>query len=182
MRLLKCELTKKGLLKLDYRQTEVGVNGVDDAAIATIKKTSDKVVHRHLSNAFSRFIPHLLFQTELVDHKVAIPESLSAEEWFTGLHFDDDDRFEGVQVTRIDTFGKDSIEGIRIIGYKENSKGDICPLKSGVIYFDREDPEHYALNHLVQASLETLEFECEEWEKGKNANTITNQLSFFEDK
>lgn len=182
MRILKCELTKKGLLKLDYKQTEVGINGLDDAAIATTKKTSDKQAHRHLVDAFNRLSPHLLFQTELIDSKVAIPADMEAEEWFQKFHFDDDDRFEGVSVTKIETFGKDSVEGIRIIGQKENSNGDVCPLKTGVIYFDREDPDHYPLNHIVETAWETLEFECEEWLKGKNSNTITNQLTIFEDK
>lgn len=180
MRLQKVELSKKNLVKIQYKQVEVGINGIDDAANVKNNKESDKPAHRHLVDAMQKMAPHLLFQTQLIDHKVNIPADMEPEEWFQGWHFDNDSRFEGVRVTKVETFGKDSVEGIRLFGEKVNENGDKCPLKTGVIYWDREDPTHYPLNHIVMTQFETLDFECDLNLKGKNENTITNQMALFD--
>jgi len=180
MRLLTAELTKKNFLKLSYRQVEIGINGLDDAATVGNKKTYDKEAHRDLIYAFNRLCPHLLFQTELIDKSVAIPADIEDKKYFDDFLFDDDERFEGVTVTKVQTFGKNEIEGIKIFGEKTNSNGDVCPLRTGVIYFNQNDGTEYALRTIVQSQYETLEFECEEYDKGKNSNTITNQLQMFD--
>lgn len=178
MRLLQAELTKRNFVKLKFKTVEVGINGIDDASNPKTSKEYDKIAHRHLVDAFYRFSPHLLFQTQLIDDKVAIPADTEPEEWFQKFKFKEDKRFDGVRVTMIKTFGKETVEGIQILGFKENESGDVCPLKTGVIYWDREDPNHYALNHIVQAAYETLEFEVEEYDKGKNEKTTT-QIEMF---
>jgi len=179
MRVLKAELTKKNQLKCEYKQTEVGRDrNLDQPFNVKVGKVSDQEAHRDLCYAFSRLSPHILFSSELIDAKVAIPTSIEDKDWFDKFHYEDDSRFDGVNVNKIETFGKNAIEGVRLIGTKETSKGEIVPLKSPVIYFDRSNTEHYPLVAILESQIETLIFEIEEYQAGKNVNS--NQLSLFE--
>lgn len=157
------ELKKDGTIKVKYKQNEVSRNGEMEFVKAKYVKESEQLAHKDLINAFLRLTPHLMFHTGFADKNVAIPTKMEDKIWFDDHHFMEDDRFKSVRVTGVKTFGNDVIDGVSLSGFRENDEGYQCKFKTDCIYLDRADPNHYPLVVILDAQIETLMFEVEEY-------------------
>lgn len=175
-RIEKVELKKDGTIKVKYKQNEVPRSGDMEFCKAKYLKESEQLAHKDLTNAFARLTPHLLFSTELIGEDIAIPSHIEDKEYFDKFHFEDDPRFADVHVTAVQTYGKDSLDGVQLFGYKENSKGYQCKFKTDVIYLDRADPNHYQLLVILDSQIETLLHEVEEYINGKTVAKAQMEL------
>ena len=164
-RILKADLRKDKSVKVVFKQQEVGKEGMDSMYNTQVDKKTDQVAHKDLQYAFARLAPHILFYTELIGPEIAIPADMEPVDFFNKFNYEDDLRFKGLEVTGIETIGKNSIDGIRIKGTKENKFGDITPIKTTTIFLDRspDNSKRYELVVLLSAQLETLITELESY-------------------
>lgn len=179
-RIISAHLTKKGSVKIIYKQQEVGKAGIEEIFDAEYLKKSNQEAHRDLIHAFDSFVPHVMFRCQFVDKSVAIPTSIPDEDYFKKWHWEDDERFADLRVTGFKTFGKHAVEGIYVYAEKETEDGQVIPFRTPLISFDRNGDNPYALHVLASSQYETVEEEINKYAfEAKNVNTITNQLSMF---
>lgn len=182
MKYSKIQLThkkKKTLVKIFYNQTEVSLAG--DQTTAEYTKKTNQYMSKALDEAVKVFKPHLLFGSELAGTYIKLDENLDYQKWFKTGKWEDDERFDGVQVTEIIFIGNDVLDAVHIKGYRtkqRSAKPFNVKIETGVLNLDRVAEQHYPLVVLLDEHCNTLLFEIEEYLKGKTLSQVEQQSLF----
>jgi len=169
--------TKKDneFLKVQYKKSEVSPKRSAAIWNAEYTKKSDQPLSGALSNMFDMLTPHLLYATELTGMDIKLDKEIDAKKWFKEMRYHSEERFEGLQITEVHFFGKDSIDKIKLKGYREtqhSEKGFKVKLETDWIDFDRAAENHYPLLFILIEQIDDLETSAVAWlEKGE-----TNQV------
>lgn len=155
---------KKDYLRVTYNLVEVSKDR--QTFDANYIKTSNQPMTRELSDAIKKLIPHLMYGSELVDSTMKLKDNLDYEAFFNKFHFQDDERFDGVEVTGVQFYGKESLDSIKIFGYKETqltAKPFKVKIETPVINLDRMEENRYALCALLCDHVDDLETLLDNW-------------------
>lgn len=162
-KITRADLVKEDQVNIKFA-TAISKRGGDEDHVIE-KDHNEKVFmrpHNDLLNAFSKFIPHLMFKIGLYEIDCFRPE------WFDNFEYLDDPRFEGVHVTGVMFVGKDQ-EAIKIIGKKVNENGDSTSLVSPIIRLGEAFEDQYALGNLITTHVATWLKEVKNFVNGKYA-------------
>lgn len=175
----KIKLNKKKQLEISQKRIEVGRAGISEPfGVKSKGDLYEMEIHRDLEMALFYLVPHTMFSTSFVTKEVAIPVNIKDEEWFTGGHFQDDERFNNIEVVGVEILGKDGVDGVKLSAIKSGEFGE-SKWNTPPIYFDRGLENAYPLISILSAQIETLLFEVDKYMEGKNASS--NQLSLWKD-
>lgn len=162
---------KQNYLKVLFTKDEVSSDGqIFDARYV---KESNQLLSKALSNAFQALTPHLLFATTLADSSINLDENLDYPKWFREDHWKDDERFESCYVTGVQFFGNETLESVKLFGYKEvdwieSGKSFKVTIETPVMHLMRSEHNLYPLVTQLNDQIEDLVSGVEAWlEKGE---------------
>lgn len=134
---------------------------------ADYKKVSDQPMSRSLSDVLDKLEPHLLYATELCSKEIILDEKIDARKWFNEFKFNEEERFQGLQITQVDFIGNNGdIDSVKLYGYRETQetdKGFKVPLQTQVINLDRTADNHYKLVVILEEQITALYEAVEAW-------------------
>lgn len=171
---------KKTLVKVFYNQKEVSKEG--NSTDNKYTRETDQFMSRKLSDAVGVFKPHLMFASELAGTSIDLDEKLDYPKWFSEGEWEDDTRFQGVEITEIQFIGNDTLDSVKIKGYRTtqlNDKPFKVKIETPVVNLDRVAENHYALVSLLDEHSDTLIHEIDNFQAGVTLSK-TEQQSLFE--
>lgn len=171
---------KNSLMEVRFNKTSVGMGGnqLKDAW----SRKSNQLMSKDLNNCIERLIPHLMFASELADRSLKLDKDMDYNRWFEEFLFTEDKRFDGVVITSVQFIGKDTLDAVKLYGYKETEFTDKpfkVKIETPVISLVRTNENSYPLVAILDTQIDTLQHEIEEWlERGK---TVTQaEFKFLE--
>lgn len=129
-------------------------------------RKSDQLMSRDLCDAVDALKPHLMFASELIDDSINLDENMDYEKWFSEGLYRDDERFNNLTITGVQFFGTETLDAVKIFGYRETEKTDKpfkVKIETPVINLDRVKENRYALVVILDGQIDTLQAEIEEW-------------------
>lgn len=159
-------------IKFEQNFQPQGQNDTIDEA-PTFK--SNMARHPDFDRAMEKFKAHLLIRCGFAEPVDRLGKPIEAS-YFTNHIYEDDQRFEGVEITGIIFTTKKDQTGFQIIGTHTTEDGQIVKLKSPVIStLKKQDGEgyNYPLLAFADEHKDTLELEALEFLRYKSSN---NQL------
>ena len=162
-KITRADLVKEGQVNIKFATAQTKRGGNEDHIIE--KEHVDKVYMKpseDLLNAFSKFIPHLMFKIGLFEIDTF------RTEFFDNFEYLNDPRFSGVHVTGVMFVGKDQ-DAIKIIGKKVNENGDTTSLVSPIIRLGEEFEDQYALGNILRVQVANWLKEVRNYVNGKYA-------------
>jgi len=183
LRILKIIVKNSGKIFLEINRAEASraANGI---VAKNIRVTSDLQPHKDFRNALERMTPHLLIACGLAEPEYGLIDKKFPidQEWFDKWEWKDDPRFQGVTVTGVHVIGKDSPDGIKLLGTKETPQGGVTALKTPLIsLLKNADGWNYPLLDLIDVQFDTLLTEAQEYHTDLK-HAPDPQLEMFEDK
>lgn len=140
-------------------------------------KKSDQRLSRALDNLFITLQPHLLYASELHGIDIKLDEELDVKRWFNDFEFENEDAFQGLQVTSVEFIGNGNIDGVKLKGYRTTQLTDKpfkVPLETGVISFDRANENRYKLLFILIPQIEELEQATLAWLERGDTSPVPN--------
>ena len=166
----KIEITvksKKQFVKAEYSAVEQ--NKERQMFNADWSKKSDQPINRDLSNAWDRLIPMLMYGTTLVDHTINLDESMDYDKYFREFEYNNDERFDGVNVTKAVFGGNNNVESVKLYGYKlieEFGKPFKVKFETPVIALDRHAENKFPLVVNLEEMCNDVQVLTKEWMAG----------------
>lgn len=162
---------KSQRLIVNFTQTRVGPNRQlwNDQN----RKNSDQRLSRALENIFEQLQPHLLYATELAGPEIKLGKEIDERKFFDEFEFKEIPLFQGLQITSIEFIGNESIDSVKLKGYRETqltNKPFKVPLQTGVINLDRAADNHYPLVHILIEQIDDLETCVQNWLQGETSD------------
>lgn len=150
-KITKVEVTrknKKNYVKLFVKQVVVNKEFVQFSEENT--KKSDQPMNRELASAWERLGPHLMYGSEMCDTTILLDESIDERKWFNEAKFLDEERFQGVECTRVEfvTGAEGVLEGVKLYGHRTTQlteKPFKAPLETPVLSLARGLTNGYKL-------------------------------------
>ncbi len=139
--------------------------------------------HPDFNRALEVFKPHLLIRCGFADPVDRLEQPITAE-WFLEHLYEDDNRFEGVEITGIIFTTKKDQTGFQIVGTHTTVDGQIVKLKSPAIStLKKADGEgyNYPLIAYVDEQIDNLTLEANEYMKYKS-NSSQLRISYSDEK
>lgn len=170
----------KTLVKVFYSQTEVTLAG-DNHENEYTKKT-DQFMSKSLQHCVDVFKPHLLFASELAGDKINLDENMDYMKWFNESNWEQDERFQGVEITEVQFIGSDTLDSVKIKGYRETQNTEKpfkVNIETPVINLARDSEYAYAMVTILDEQADSLLIELEEYVKGKTLSK-SEQASLFD--
>lgn len=171
---------KQQYLKVIFSKDEVSKDGqIFDARYV---KESNQLLSKSLSTAFQSLCPHLLFATTLADSSIDLDENLDYPKWFREDHWKDDERFQDVAITGIQFFGNETLESVKLFGYKEvdwtdSGKSFKVKIETPVLHLSRSENNLYPLTIQLDEQINDLVAGVEAWlEKGETMTKKQQEL------
>lgn len=166
---------KKSLVTVVFQKTEIGKKK-EHVWDAKWTKQSNQPMSKALQDAVDRLTPHLMYASELADGTINLDGEMNYDKWFKELHWKDDSRFDGLQLTEVRFIGTDLLQAIKLFGYRETQRTDKAfkvKIETPVINIDRLPENHYALNTIADDQTEDLLAAIDGWlEKGETQAVI----------
>lgn len=165
---------------VSFNSTEVGEHGTWDPKWT---KDSNQYLSADLDNCISRLIPHILFGAEYISEEINLDGELNYNKWFNEHDYLDDERFNGVEVTKIQFFGKDAIDSVKIWGYKMTQRTEKpfkAPLETPVIHLTKIGENYYKLVTLLDEHISNLVAALDAWLVKGATLSKAEQQSLFE--
>lgn len=163
-----------------WASTEVGQNGTWSPKWT---KESNQFLSADLNNCIERVIPHLMWGGEYISEEINLDGELNYNKWFNEHQYQDDDRFNGVVVTKIQFIGNEALDAVKIWGHKVTERTEKpfkAPLETPVLSLMRGGDYQYPLVVLLDEHMNNLLLALDEWlEKGKTLSKA-EQASLFE--
>ncbi len=156
--------SKKQFVKVDFSKVET--NKDKQYFNTEWSKKSDQPINKDLSNAFDKLIPHLMFGTTLADKSIDLDENMDYQKWFDEHHYADDERFDGVVVTKVHFFGNNNVESVKLFGHKlieEFGKPFKVKIETPVLALDRHAENKYPLVVELEAVANDIQVLTKKW-------------------
>ncbi len=170
---------KQHKIAAKWVSTEVGANGT---WTPTWTKESNQFLSADLNNCIERIIPHILFGAEYISDEINLDDKLDYKKWFNEHQYLDDERFTGVEVTKIQFIGNEVLDAVKIWGHKitqRTEKPFKAPLETPVLSLQRGGDYQYPLVTLLDEHMDNLLGALDEWlEKGKTLSKAEQQSLF----
>jgi hypothetical protein len=160
--------------------TETGKHGL---WTPTWTKESNQFLSKDLDNCISKMIPHILFGGEYISEEISLDAELNYPKWFEEHLYLDDQRFTGVEITKIQFYGKDAVDSIKIWGYKETQRTEKAfkaPLETPVIHLSKEVAGYYPLVTILDEQVTNLIAALDGWLTKGETLSKSEQASLFE--
>jgi hypothetical protein len=171
---------KQQYLKVTFNKDEVSTDGqIFDARWV---KESNQKMSKALSQALTSLTPHLLFATKLADSSIKLDQKLDYPKWFREDHWKDDERFEDVTITGVQFFGNETLESVKLFGYKEvdwteSGKSFKNKIETPVLHLSRSENNLYPLTVQLDEQIGDLTAAVELWlEKGDTLSKKQQEL------
>lgn len=151
---------KKDYCKLGFNQIETTGKGLDHYN-ALYTKISDQPISKAIDDCKMRMEAHLMFASELVDNTINLDENMDYEKYFKEFQHQQDQRFEGVDVTKIEFIpNKDGeLHGVKIYGKKVTQYTDkpyTNKISTPVIQLNKETDNYYKLVVILDEQVHEL--------------------------
>lgn len=153
------DLLPKNWVKSTYEKSHVDKNDRQTIVEDNDTRLRRRAAHQNLIDCFLKLVPHLMFSCQLSE-----PETFE-KTYFDTWGFLDEPRFKGITVTGVKFVGKDE-DGVKLIGRKTTTDGDVILLNGPIIYFDTEKKK-YPFSDILQETIKSLKYEVEEYYRGK---------------
>lgn len=126
-----------------------------------LSKNTDQPITKDLSDCRMRMEAHLMFASELVDNTINLDENLDYEKYFKEFAHQKDDRFNGVEVTKIEFVAnkEGALSGVKIFGKKITQYTDkpfANDIKTPVINLNKESDNYYKLVTILDEQVHDL--------------------------
>lgn len=171
---------KQHKISVRYNATEVGEHGTWSPKWT---KESNQFLSADLDNCIQKVIPHILFAAEYISEELSLDGELNYGKWFNEHQYLDDKRFTGVEITKIQFYGKEALDSVKFWGHKTTQRTDKpfkSPLETPVIQLNKNSENYYPLVVILEQQMDDLQLALEEWlNKGKTL-TKAQQASLFE--
>lgn len=140
---------KKSYCKVGFNQIEATGKGLDHFN-AVYTKISDQPISKAIDDCKMRLEAHLMFASELVDNAINLDENMDYEKYFAEFRHQEDDRFAGVDVTKIEFIPnkEGELHGVKIYGKKVTQHTDkpyTNKISTPVIQLNKESDNYYPL-------------------------------------
>lgn len=151
---------KKDYCKIGFNQLETTGKGLEHFN-AVYTKISDQPITKAISDCKFRLEAHLMFASELVDNTINLDENMDYEKYFKEFQHQQDSRFNGVDVTKVEFIpNKDGeLHGVKIYGKKETQHTDkpyTNKFSTPVIQLNKESDNYYKLVVLLDSQVHDL--------------------------
>ncbi len=152
------DLNKAGGLTVHYQESVVTKKGTPVKSVTS--DDCDKPVHQALFDSFNKLIPHLMFRCQLAKCEN------STDAYFDEWKYMDDPNMEGVKVTGI-VLVEGTIKGVKILGQKRTTEGDVIPIPAPIILLDQDIPNRYTFVVRVDELINNILVETENYLNNK---------------
>lgn len=162
--------TKWTTIKFGQSFQPKGQNDVIDEE-PTFKSNMSR--HPDFNRAMEIFKPHLLIRCGFAEPVDRLGEPITME-YFTEHIYEDDPRFEGIEITGVIITTKKDQTGFQILGTHTTVDGQVVKLKSpSISTLSKAEGEgyNYPLISYIDEQLDTLLIECQEYMKYKSNST-----------
>lgn len=170
---------KQHKIAAKWVSTEVGANGT---WTPTWTKESNQFLSADLNNCIERCIPHIMFGGEYISEEISLDGKLDYAKWFNKHEYQDDERFTGVEVTKIQFIGNEALDSVKIWGHKitqRTEKPFKTPLETPVLSLMRGGDHQYPLVTLLDEHMNNLLLALDDWlERGITLNKAQQQSLF----
>jgi len=159
--------SKKQYVKVTYSAVEQ--NKERQMFNAEHSKKSDQPINKQLSDAWDRLIPMLMYGTTLVGHSIDLDENMDYDKYFREFEYNEDERFDGVNVTKAVFGGNANVESVKLYGYKlieEFGKPFKVKFETPVIALDRHAENKFPLVVNLEEMCNDLQVLTKEWMAG----------------
>lgn len=171
----------KVLIKVTYNEDEV--SRFENVWDTKKTKESNQYASVSLNKAIDNMIVHLMYGSELISPEIKLNKDLDYPLWFKDQHFKDDERFSFIEITKVQFFGNEKADSIKIFGYRETQLTDKAfkvNIETPVINLDKSSENYYKLVTILSDQVDDLQTELEHWSSKGDTLTKEQQLSFFE--
>jgi len=177
------DVKKKGAkhtIKVVYNKDEVSKDR--DVWNAEYSKKTNQYLSVALQASLDGLIPHLLWSTELISDELVLDGELNYPKYFREHEFRKDERFDGVEISKIVFFGKEKLDAVKLYGFKRTTKvsrGFNVKIETPQINLDRESQD-YALLTILDEQMHDLMVELEAYVEELSSLNKAQQASLFE--
>lgn len=137
--------------------------------------------HNDFNRAMEIFKPHLLIRCGFAEPVDRLGQPIGAD-YFSQHEYEDDPKFEGIEITGIIITTKKDKTGFQIVGTHTTVDGQVVKLKSPAIStLQKQEGEgyNYPLIHYIDEQLDTLIIEANEYLRYKS-NSSQLKISYPE--
>lgn len=171
----------KTLIKVTYNEDEV--SRFENVWDTKKTKESNQYASVGLDNAIQAMIPHAMFGSELISTEIKLNKDLDYPLWFKDSHFKDDERFSYVEIDKIQFFGSEKADSVKIFAHRVTQLTDKAfkvKFETPVINLDKNGDNYYKLVTILTDQVDDLQTEIDHWTSKGDTLTKEQQLSFFE--
>lgn len=134
----------------------------------TYTKKSNQPINKELDDCRMRMEAHLMFASEFVDNTINLDENMDYEKYFKEFAHQKDERFNGVEVSKIDfVYDKsNALSGVKIYGKKITQCTDkpfTNDIKTPVINLNKESDNYYRLVVILDEQVQELISAIDSW-------------------
>lgn len=145
---------------VESNETETSGKGQEYFNVVLTKNT-DQPITKSLSDCRHRMEAHLMFASEFIDKSINLDENLDYEKYFKEMEHQKDERFNGVEVTKIVFISnkEGNLSGVQVIGKKITQHTDkpfTNPIKTPVINLNKESENYYKLVVILDSQVSDL--------------------------
>lgn len=150
----------KDYCKVSFNQIETTGNGLENYPAEYTKK-SEQPINKLMSDCKFRLEAHLMFASELIDNSINLDENMDYEKYFETFAHQQDDRFDGVEVTKVEFIAnkEGELHAVKITGKKVTQHTDkpfTNVIKTPVIQLNKDSDNYYRLVILLDAQTNDL--------------------------
>lgn len=151
---------KKDYCKLGFNQIETTGKGLEHFN-ALYTKISDQPISKSIDDCKMRLECHLMFASELIDGSIDLDENMDYEKYFAEFSHQDDERFNGVEVTKVEFIPnkEGELHGVKIYGKKVTQHTDkpyTNKISTPVIQLNKESDNYYKLVVILDEQVHEL--------------------------
>lgn len=151
---------KKDYCKVGFNQIETTGKGLEHFN-ALYTKQSDQPITKSISDCRFRLEAHLMFASELIDGSIDLDENMDYEKYFKEFQHQKDERFDGVEVTKVEFIPnkEGELHGVKIYGKKVTQFTDkpyTNKFSTPVIQLNKESDNYYKLVTILDEQVHDL--------------------------
>lgn len=150
----------KDFCKVSFNQIETTGNALEHYPAEYTKK-STQPINKLMSDTKFRLEAHLMFASELIDGSIDLDENLDYEKYFETQAHQKDDRFNGVEVTKVEFIAnkEGELASVKITGKKVTQLTDkpfANTIKTPVIQLNKDSDNYYKLVTILDGQISDL--------------------------
>lgn len=158
---------KKDYCKLGFNQIETTGKGLEHFN-AVYTKISDQPINKAIDDCKMRLEAHLAFASEFIDGNINLDENMDYEKYFKEFQHQKDERFNGIDVTKVEFIPnkEGELHGVKIYGKKVTQYTDkpyTNKFSTPVIQLNKESDNYYKLVVILDEQVHELISAIEEY-------------------